>query len=164
MVTVFVEVNVWRIQKLNYESQNVSCHLHLHKSQMHVRLHILLANVICFLSLKHRFQGLSMLFLFTWQSSVDWFGRQLMGFWTFHVHQNGGYFAKFPFFFYFTLVQYFKYFYEFERKTVSRRLSDNIVSSSTNSIPLQIYFLECLFLIIQLRRQVFKSFFRAFGL
>lgn len=37
---------------------------------------------------EHRFQGLSMLFLFTWQSSVDWFGRQLMGFWTFHVHQN----------------------------------------------------------------------------
>lgn len=37
---------------------------------------------------KHRFQGLSMFFLFTWQSSVDWFGRQLMGFWTFHVHQN----------------------------------------------------------------------------
>ena len=70
-----------------------------------------LLTYFCFLSLKHRFQGLSMLFMFTWQSSVDWFGRQLMGFWTFHVHQNGGYFAKFPFFFYFTLVQYFKYFY-----------------------------------------------------
>ena len=67
-----------------------------------------LPTYFCFLSLKHRFQGLSMLFMFTWQSSVDWFGRQLMGFWTFHVHQNGGYFANFLFFFYFTLVRYFK--------------------------------------------------------
>ena len=56
-----------------------------------------LPTYFCFLSLKHRFQGLSMFFLFTWQSSVDWFGRQLMGFWTFHVHQNGGYFAKVSF-------------------------------------------------------------------
>lgn len=149
----------------NYESQNVWCHLNLHKSQTHVCLHILLANVFLFLVTEAPFSRtihvLSVHVAII--SGLVW--TAVNGLLDVSCPSKWWVFCK-SFLFTFILLwcNILNISMNLWEKTVSQRLSDNIVSSSTNSMPLQIYFLECLFLIIQLRRQVFKSFFTAFGL